>query len=302
VTGAPGSAVGLRQAPLAGMALAVAGYAVFSLQDASVKWLVADYAVVQILFMRSLTIVVLGLIVGHRAGIARALVASPNKRALALRALVMLVAWLCYYSAARHLALPDLVTLYYASPLFVVVLSIALLGERVTAARWIAVLLGLAGVVVAADPTGEADLLPAALVVIAAVLWAWSTILVRQIMRSESTLTQMMFTSAVFLAVCGATLPWTWRTPDAEGLALMFGLGVASGVAQMLLYEGMRRAPASAIAPCEYTSLVWAYLLGWMIWGDVPAMHVVAGGALIVAGSLVAVAGERRRPLAEPPA
>lgn len=161
---------------LAGLGLASVAYALFAIQDATVKWLVADYTVWQVLFVRSATIVLLSSVAARPVGLGRAL-RSPNKPVLLLRAAATLSAWLCFYSAARHLGLADLVTLYYAAPLFVTVLSIILLGEQVTAARWAAVVVGLAGVLIAANPTGRPDLWPALLVLAAALLWALSTIL-----------------------------------------------------------------------------------------------------------------------------
>jgi S-adenosylmethionine uptake transporter len=285
---------------LAGVGLAVAGYAVFSLQDAAVKWLVADYTVWQILFVRSVTITTITITIARRSGLGRAL-RSPNKPALLLRACVILGAWLCYYNAARDLGLADLTTLYYAAPLFVTVLSILLLGERVTMARWAAVGLGFIGVVVAANPAGRPDLMPAVLVLTAALLWAWSNILIRQIISVESTLNQMLFSNGAFLLVCGATMPWMWRAPDVEGLSLMIGLGVASGLGQYLLFESFRRAPASVIAPCEYTGLIWAFLLGFLVWGDVPTVAVFVGAGVIVAASLLIVLSEGRRGRVRPP-
>ena len=279
---------------LVGVGLAVAGYAVFSFQDAVVKWLVADYTVWQILFVRSITITTITAMIAWRSGLSRAF-RSPNKPALMLRACVILAAWLCYYNAARDLGLADLTTLYYAAPLFVTVLSILLLGERVPMIRWAAVGLGFIGVVIAADPGGRPDLMPAVLVLVAAFLWAWSNILIRQIIAVESTLNQMLFSNGFFLLACGATMPWMWRTPDFEGLSLMIGLGLASGFGQYLLFESFRHAPASVIAPCEYTALVWACLLGFLVWGDVPTVAVFTGAGVIVVSSLLIVASEGRR-------
>lgn len=277
-----------------GIGLAVCGNAVFSLQDAVVKWLVADYGIPQVLFMRSVVIVAIAAGFAFRSA-TRGALQSPNKGQLVLRASCMLLAWLCYYTAARELKLADLVTLYYASPLFVTIMSIFLLGEKVHAARWIAVAFGLAGVVVAANPTGRPDLLPAGLVLIAAFLWGLSNILMRKISATESTQTQMLFTSAFFVVACAVVLPWTWITPSPTDLALMLGIGCVAGLGQYLLFEAVRHAPASVVAPCAYLSLAWAFLWGFVIWGDLPDRTVVSGAGLIVLGSAVLLIAEWRR-------
>lgn len=279
---------------LAGIGFAIAGYGLFTLQDAAVKWLVTDHAVWQVLFVRSVTLTATLLLIGRRPAVEKAM-RSRHKGAMLLRAPVILGAWICYYSAARHLGLAELTTLYYAAPIIVILLSIALLKEKVHATRWIAVGIGFAGVLVAANPGDRPDLMPTILVLIAATLWAWSNILVRQIMAYETTGNQMLFTNASFAVITAVAMPWLWSPPDALGWSLMIGLGLLSGVGQYLLFEGFRLAPASAIAPCEYTSLVWAFLLGYVIWNDVPAATVFLGAGLIVLGSLVLVLTEHRR-------
>lgn len=160
--------------------------------------------------------------------------------------------------------------------------------------RWLAVIAGFFGVIVAADPSGRPDFLPAAMVLFAAFCWAWGMVLVRLINRSESTATQMIAISGLFVLVCGATLPFIWRTPDAMGWGLMLGLGLVSGIAQYLLYEAYRYAPASALAPVEYTGLVWAFIYGYLLWQDIPKPHVFAGAALIIVASLGLVWWEAR--------
>lgn len=117
-----------------GMAFGVLACFLFSLHDASNKWLVATLPVWQILFFRSLIIVVSCLVIGRRR-VVEHLVAWPLKRALALRGVLTLVAWLCYYSAARFLPLAQLLTLYFSSPLLITGLSAPLLGEKVTPRR-----------------------------------------------------------------------------------------------------------------------------------------------------------------------
>lgn len=278
---------------LTGLALAGAGYACFAVQDATVKWLVGSYSVPQILFLRSVVIVAISMVFA-RAGGVEPFWKSRNLGWLTMRAMLLLGAWLCYYNAARHLALAEMTTLYFVAPILVVMLSIVVLREKVTAARWLAVIAGFAGVVIVADPTGRPDLMPALLVLAAAFMWAWSVILVRVVSRKDSTLSVMAVSSLFFAVVCGAMLPFLWRTPDLLGWGLILGFSLASAAGQYLVYEGFRYAPASALAPVEYTGLVWAFFYGYAIWADVPTLKVILGAGLIVAASLGLVWWERR--------
>lgn len=287
-----------QAAPLTGIALACAGYSLFAIQDAAVKWMVATYAVPQILFMRSLVIVVLSVALVRRFR-HPSILRSPHRASLFMRAMLMLVAWLCYYSAARHLGLAEMTTMYFSAPIIVVALSILILREKVGPMRWFASLAGFVGVVMAADPVKAPSLMPALLVLTAGFCWALSTIMLRLYGRTESTLNQMLATSLAFLAVCGASLPFVWEWPDLTGWVLMIGLGLVSAGGQYLLYESFRHADASTLAPMEYSGLVWAFLYGYLLWAEVPGWNVVAGALLIVLSSLTLIWWERRIAVAE---
>ncbi len=279
--------------PLSGIALACIGYSLFAIQDAIVKWLVADYSVPQILFMRSVIIVLFaGTFVRRRRD--PSILKSPQRRLLLIRAVLMFVAWLAYYSSARHLGLAEITTMYFCAPVIVMVLSIFVLREKVGPVRWLACISGFAGVVLAANPAHAPSLIPAAMVLFAGFCWAWSVILLRLVSHAESTMNQMMATSFVFIVACGAALPWVWKSPDLFGWCLMIGLGCVSAAGQYLLYEGFRHAPASTLAPIEYSGLVWAFLYGYLIWAEVPTPNVFAGALLIVASSLALIWWERR--------
>lgn len=278
---------------LRGLALAGLAYALFAAQDALVKWLVASYAVPQILFTRSIVIIALAFLIGGPKSM-RSLAASPNKAALFARAGLILAAWLTYYTAARSLGLAELTTLYFAAPIIIVVLAVVILKEKVGPARWAAVLAGFAGVAIAAGPASLGSMTSVVLVLIAATCWAFSMILVRLISRSEKTTNQMLISNAIFAGACLFALPFIWRTPDLEGIGLMLALGFAGGLGQYFLFESFNHAPASAIAPIEYTALVWAFLFGYLVWGDVPQREVFIGASMIVGSCLALLWSEGR--------
>src|ERR1700761_485030 len=163
-----------------GFIVVLVAYLTFALHDALVKLLVAHFAASEILFMRSLTVVVLCLTLGGRSTATRGLF-SPMRGKLLGRAALTFVAWLLYYSSGRYLGLAQMITIYFASPLLIAVMAGPLLGERVPLIRWFALGLGFVGVLLAARPHGSGPLLPVICVGTAAVIWAYAMILMRQV-------------------------------------------------------------------------------------------------------------------------
>jgi S-adenosylmethionine uptake transporter len=278
---------------LSGIGLALAAYLTFSLQDASVKWLVVDYATLQIMFMRSSVILIICFISGGPR-LAMEAMMSPDLKTLALRALVLLAAWLCYYTAARDLQLAEMSTIYFSSPLIVAALAVPILGERVSKFRWCAIAMGFVGVLIACRPTQLHQPIAIGLALTAALLWAYAMILFRQVAPRIRTLVQMVISNGAFVIVCGAALPWAWKMPTLRDFLLMVLIGCMGGAGQFLATEGIRRAPASVIAPLEFSALLWAFSLGYLIWGDLPDIAVFIGAGLILAGGMMVIGAEWR--------
>ncbi|MBX3568150.1 MAG: DMT family transporter [Rhizobiaceae bacterium] len=277
-----------------GILLTSVAYALFAGQDAAIKLLVAGVSVWQVLFFRSV-VVLAGCVAFGGPSVMRDAVRSPIVGAMLLRSFFILGAWLCYYSAAKHLQLAELTTIYFAAPVIITVLSIFLLGETVPLGRWIAVALGFVGVFVACDPAGLGFTIPVLLVLAAAVLWAFSIVLIRKTALRERTVVQILLNNAFFLVMAGVPMTLYWVTPSPSELALLVAVGGLGGFAQFTLFEGMKRAPASVIASFEYTSLVWSFALGYLIWSDIPRPEVFVGAAMIIAAGFVMIAGERAR-------
>jgi drug/metabolite transporter (DMT)-like permease len=278
---------------LTGIACTTAGWLVFSFHDACVKLLVADFAAPQVLFMRSLVILCVCLAVGRSRLLLRAW-SSPVRWPLVMRGLVLVGAWLAYYTAARHLQLALLITIYFASPLLVTALAIPILGERVPWQRWVSLTLGFTGVLIACRPGDLSQIGPIGLALFAALMWACAMILIRKIARAEPSLVQMLLANTAFLVTCGTAMPWLWLTPDLPQLALMLLVGGLGAMGQFLIYEGIRRAPASVVAPLEFTALLWSFLLGYAIWRDIPGAPVFLGAGFILLSGLLIVLGEWR--------
>jgi drug/metabolite transporter (DMT)-like permease len=290
---------------LGGIACAVGSFAIFALHDAAIKWVVmAEYSPWQVLFTRSIVILGICLALGRRRVVIQT-VRSPIRNALLARAIGLLLAWLCFYSAAGKLQLAELMTIYFASPLLVAVLAVPLLRETVTRMRWISILIGFGGVLIACRPGDLTHAGAIGLALLAAVLWAGSMILIRQIATREPTLVQMLTSCFSFVLMTGIAMPFVWKMPGLIDLALMIGIGLLGALAQYLLIEGIRRAPASVVSPLEFSALVWSFVLGYLIWSDVPGLNVFGGAALIMASGAFIVLEEWRKartPRAELPA
>ena len=278
---------------LSGIGLGVAAYFMFSTHDAANKYLAATLPVWQVLFFRSITIVIGSLLIGRRSLLRRA-VETPLKYQLIGRAGLTLTAWLLYYTASRDMPLAQLMTLYFSSPIMVTLLAIPMLGERVNGARWIALALGFTGVCLASDPFGLRVSFATLLVLGAAALWAIAIILMRQIARRETSIVQIFYQNACFLVVTGIVTCFLWTQPTPLQFGLLALIGVLGGAGQFLLFEGVRLAPASVMGTVEYTGLIWAFSLGYIFWGDIPSAATWAGAGLIFASGVFLVVMERR--------
>lgn len=282
----------LKSSIASGILFVSASYFLFTLHDAVIKLLVVDVSVWQIIFFRSLGILAACFIIGGR-GFGLRVISSPIVKPMAIRSIVLLAAWLSYYTAAKSLQLAELTTIYYAAPIVATLLAIPLLGEKVPAPRWAAIILGFIGVIVASNPVGLAISLPVGLALTAAILWAGASVLLRKTAMSEKTLVQMSLTNGFFALMTCAMAIYSWQPLTLKSAALLLVVGVLGGGAQASLFEAMRRAPVSVLAPFEYSSLIWAFVLGYVIWHDVPASNVALGAGLIFCAGLLIVANER---------
>ncbi|WP_065092548.1 MULTISPECIES: DMT family transporter [unclassified Rhizobium] len=277
-----------------GILLTSAAYMAFTFHDAIIKILTSSIPVWQILFFRSLTILV-GCLAFGRGQLIRQTITSPIIKPMIARSVLLLCAWLSYYSAASRLQLAEVTTLYYAAPVVGTMLAWFILKEEVTPARWLAVGVGFLGVLIACNPMGLTISWPVYLALQAAVLWAGAMVLLRKTSLHEKTIVQLVVSNVFFLVMTGVAVLYTWKTPDTTQLAFLIATGVVAGCAQFALFEGMRQAPVSVLAPFEYTSLIWAFLLGYLIWADIPTPNVVFGAAMILAAGLIIIVSERLR-------
>ena len=209
------------------------------------------------------------------------------------------------FSALTRLPLADATAISFASPLFTVALAAVILKERVRVYRWSAVLVGFAGVIVmliphfdvghyAAAGTAATAAIGSLFALSSAVCNAGTVIQTRRLVQSETT-PSIVFYFSIVCAIAGAlTLPFAWHTPTASELAALIALGVLGGIAHIFLTESYRHATASVVAPFDYTSMLWALMLGYWMFGELPSALVYLGGAIVAGAGLFVIWRERQ--------
>ncbi|MBS4045733.1 MAG: DMT family transporter [Ferrovibrio sp.] len=275
-----------------GIVFMLLGTALFTFNDALGKWMVASVAVGQLLFIRSAAAMVVLVPMVHKAGWRKTFVlAQPGRHALRLAFIVAEVA--CFYLSVRYLPLADVMSVYQATPLIVTILAIPLLGEAVGWRRGLAVGLGFIGVLLVLQPEGGVFTMPALIALGGSVAYALMMIVTRQL-RETSALSLIVYhTLAVGLAGL-LTLPWGWAEVDAMGIVYLVLIGVVATAAHACVNQGLRLAPAAVVVPYTYTSLLWAILLGWLFFADLPTPLMLVGAGIIVASGLFVLHRERQ--------
>ena len=281
-------------ASLKGMALGFAAYSLFAVHDAVVKGIIMELPVAQILFLRSLVIVLITLSIG-RGAVLTGLRQSPNKHMMLYRTALTLAAWCMYYPGGRYLQLAEMTTLYYFAPVFTIVLAVIFLGERLTLARVAAAAIGFFGVVIACNPVGLSIGWPSLLVLAAAFCWSVAMILMRTISKSESTLVQTLAINLCYVIIMGIASAFWWQPMDARSIAFVVIAGLVGGAAQFALVDAARLVPAGVLGTVEYSALIWAFVFGYLFWAEVPSNTVYIGAALITTAGLLLAWNERRR-------
>jgi drug/metabolite transporter (DMT)-like permease len=206
------------------------------------------------------------------------------------RAILGLTTMVLTFSALSYLPLAEATTIAFAAPLFAVILSAVALKEQVGRHRWTAVALGLLGVLLVMQPHGARfPPLGLALAITGALGVGAVTITLRQIGRTEGTQTIVLWFTCLSLLGVGLFMPFYAHAHDQRTWLIFLVIGGFGGVGQLLMTGSLRYAPVSAVVPFDYVQLLWAVLLGWLLFGDRPAATTWAGAAVIVASGLYTV-------------
>ena len=287
---------------LGGIAITLLGVFVFAGSNALSKWLAGAYPVGEILFARS--IVVLAILACFiRRDDLRALREGGRPGLHFWRAMLSAVEVVCFYWAIVELPLAGGTTIYLAGPIYVTALSALFLKEDVGWRRWLAVLAGFGGVLVALQPAGLSFTIYTAACVAGSVMYAISLVITRRLRTTPTSLLVTVQVAPLLLLTALSAWPLTpptslvggWITPTPTDAAILALVGVLSMVGYLCINRGLQLAPASVITPFNYVSIVWATILGYLIFAEIPTPAMLAGATIIVAAGLYIVLRERVR-------
>jgi len=278
----------------------VASGALFSGSNAASKWLIATYPFGEVLFARTLVgLLTLGAFILPVTGLA--VYRTSRLRAHAMRACSQVGSQTMLLIAFSLMPLAGAIAIMFSSPIFSTLASSYFLHEKVGPVRWAVLFIGFLGVLVIANPGADTFQIGALFAFGNAVLFGTVVAGVRGMAATESANTLVMCQLTILSTVYAFALLFGFVMPTGYDALLMIASGIGNGAAQYVWTRAIHLAPTSAVVPFQYIQLVWAMLLGFAIWGDLPTLGLLIGSAVVICSGLFLFWHETRRmPVAEP--
>lgn len=280
--------------PMRAILLVVLGVACLSCSDVTAKYLARSLPPVEIAWMRYVVFTALVMPLALRGGSLRVL-KTTRPVLQVVRGLGMLGSALFFIMAMQHLPLAEAAAISFVSPVFVTALSILLLKETVGIRRWVALLVGLAGVIIVIRPGADGFQAASLLPILTAFSWALGLVATRKMTVQENPLTTMVWSALTGLIVLTVLLPLHAAWPTPWEMLLGAFIGLIYTLAQWLLILAYRQGEASVLAPFTYVQLIWSTALGFLVFGAVPDHWTFAGTGVIIASGLYTAHRERMR-------
>lgn len=279
---------------LAGLLLIIAAGFLFTVMDATAKYLDERLPLIEVAWGRYLFhALTLPFIVARLGGFA-----TLRSRRLGLqlwRSVFLLLSTVLFWLALRFIPLADATAVGFVGPLMLTALSVPFLKEKVGPRRWAAVGVGFLGAMVIIRP-GPGMAQPAALIPLgSAAAFAAYAICTRMLSRTDHWTTTLIWSASVGLVLLSVLVPFQWKAPDLAGWIGLAFLGFVGSVSHLLLILAYTRAPASTLAPLSYLQLIWSTAIGWAVFDNFPDAWTLAGGAVIAASGLYVIHRERLR-------
>ncbi len=276
---------------MTGIILMCAGVACLTINDAFAKTLTETYSPLQILFLRNVIALPFAILIAVRMGGTAAL-RSHRPMAHLMRTVLWIGATIMFFTSIMYLGLAEATALIFVAPLFITAISAMFLGEQVGWRRWLAVLAGFAGVLVVVRP-GTSAFQPVSLLPVAtAFVYALLMLSARLVDSRESVWTLLLYLTGGGALLSTFIVPLVWQPVHLEDLWLFTAIAVFGTAGITMITQAFRLAPAVVIAPLDYTALIWATALGWLIWNEVPDTATFLGAAIIISSGVFTILRE----------
>ena len=289
--------------PLRGIALKLGSVLVFIVMSSMIKTTADHVPAGQAVFFRSffaIPVIVAWLVMRRELATG---FRTANPLGHFWRGLVGTLAMGLNFAGLAYLPLPEVTAIGYAAPLLTVVFAAMFLGEQVRAFRLTAVALGMVGVLIVLSPrltvlspeaASHAEAFGAMLVLGGAVFAALAQVFVRRLVNTEKTPAIVFWFSVTATVLSLATMPFGWVWPTPQETAVLVGSGLLGGVGQILLTSSYREADASLVAPFDYASMLFALLIGYFVFNEMPTLTMLGGATLVIAAGVLIIWRERQ--------
>ena len=296
--------------PFVGIGFCVTGLLAFAGQDVIIKLMSATYSIWQLTFVRGTVVLAIMCTLAFLTSGLGGLRTQRLPLHIA-RGCLAVFSYTSYYIAISAMPLVDSVALYATAPLFITFFSSVFLGETVGWRRWSAISVGFLGVLIMLRPGVGVFQVIALFSLLSAALYGFSTTLTRRLGKTESAVAITVYSNIIYLTVSGVLLVileliggvWAqgstagfllrgWQVPTLTELGLMLVSGVLAGVGFFCLAQAYRVSPASKVSPFEFTALLWALILGFLVWGDLPGLFTCVGAGVVISSGVYIIKRE----------
>lgn len=276
------------------MLAAVGAFFCFTLMFMFSKLLSTNHSVFEISFYRNVIAIVPFLVMIFAFGRRDILVIRAKPGLIAIRAVLGVIGLFVTFAAFKLMPMADTTALLFSSSLFIPLLGVIFLRESVGPFRWSAIVVGFAGVLIMANPTGEVFTLGIFVALGAALVHAILQIILRYLGQYETPETISFYFFAIGIVVAALPMPWVATVPSLADIPLLLGVGFSGTGAQWLLSIAYRHARAAIVTVFNYSQIIWSTLFGWMIWDDWPLLDVMLGAVIVIASNILIIWRESR--------
>ena len=282
----------LLRPPVSGILCMIGGALALTINDGMAKYLTETYPVGQVMALRGTFILCLliFLFISARKKLNLKIYSWRNNF---YRAAAMTGSTFCFITGLSYLPIADAIAIAFAAPLLTTLLAVFCLRERVGLHRWVAIFFGFIGVIIIVQPTNDAFKVAALAPLGAAFFGAIRDVITRKITSSESSFT-ILLTSMFLITLAGyLTFPLGWSEFQVEHIWLFLCSSILVGVAQYLMIEAFRLGEVGLISPFKYSSLLWAVIIGFIVWGDIPGYFVLVGATILIISGVYLLRAEK---------